>query len=69
MPRRDRGETDVLVCVWWADGLASPPEAGLGGLKEYLPDDESPANRDIGAFQAGLMRFGAKHNDIFPILA
>ncbi len=45
-------------------------EAGLGGLAEFLPDDtDGSANRDIGGFQGGLMRFGAKHNDIFPILA
>lgn len=40
---------------------------GLGGLKGYLPTDEG-GNRDIGSFQNGVMRFGAKHNDIYPIL-
>jgi hypothetical protein len=40
---------------------------GLGGLSDYLPLDEG-GNRDIGAFQGGYMRFGAKHNDIAPIL-
>jgi hypothetical protein len=40
---------------------------GLGGLSDYLPTDEG-GNRDIGAFQGGYMRFGAKHNDITPIL-
>ncbi|QKC73578.1 hypothetical protein EB815_04070 [Mesorhizobium loti] len=45
-------------------------EAGLAGLAEFLPDDTGIiANRDIGGFQGGLMRFGAKHNDIFPILS
>jgi hypothetical protein len=41
----------------------------LGGLAEYLPD-ESTANRDIGAFDTSnqVMRFGAKHNDIFPLI-
>lgn len=43
--------------------------SGLGGLAAYLPEDTGTANRDIGAYQNGLMRFGAKHNDIFPILA
>jgi len=40
------------------------------GLKLYLPSDDSGANRDIGAFDGrdGVIRFGAKHNDIFPIL-
>lgn len=44
-------------------------EAGLSGLADYLPEDTGTANRDIGGFQGGLMRFGAKHNDIYPILA
>lgn len=37
------------------------------GLKEYLPSEET-GNRDLGGFNAGLMRFGSKHNDIFPII-
>jgi DndB-like DNA-sulfur modification-associated protein len=44
-------------------------DAKLDGLLEYLPDDAGTANRDIGSMQGGFMRFGAKHNDIFPILA
>jgi hypothetical protein len=44
-------------------------EAGLDGLAAYLPDDSGTANRDVGAYQGGLMRFGAKHNDIFPIIS
>lgn len=42
-------------------------DAGLAGLADYLPDDAS-GNRDIGSMQGDYMRFGAKHNDIFPIL-
>jgi hypothetical protein len=44
-------------------------QEGLSGLAEYLPE-EGTGNRDIGAFDksAQVMRFGAKHNDIFPIL-
>ncbi|WP_332656974.1 DNA sulfur modification protein DndB [Brevundimonas sp.] len=45
---------------------------GLDGLSTYLPDHggvSSEANRDLGAYQAGVMRFGSKHNDIYPILA
>lgn len=39
----------------------------LPGLEAYLPTDEG--NRDIGGKdEHGRMRFGAKHNDIFPIL-
>ncbi len=41
--------------------------SGLEGLSSYLPDDES-GNRDLGSYQGGFMRFGAKHNDIYPIL-
>jgi hypothetical protein len=44
-------------------------EHGLGGLATYLPEDTGYANRDLGLHQNGLMRFGAKHNDIFPLLA
>ncbi|WP_095148437.1 DNA sulfur modification protein DndB [Pseudomonas sp. Irchel s3a18] len=45
-------------------------DAGLGTLADYLPEDTQGVNRDIGSIQSGgFMRFGAKHNDIFPILA
>jgi hypothetical protein len=41
----------------------------LEGLVDYLPSSEDGANRDIGALDgSGLMRFGAKHNDIYPII-
>jgi len=36
-------------------------------LIHYLPEDDV-ANRDPGSYQDGLMRFGAKHNDIFPLI-
>ena len=37
------------------------------GLADYLPTDEG--NRDIGSRdESGRMRFGAKHNDIFPLI-
>jgi hypothetical protein len=42
--------------------------AGLQGLDDYLPSVET-GNRDLGALQDGVMRFGAKHNDIYPIIA
>jgi len=43
---------------------------GLSGLTDYLPSDDEGYNRDIGGFdsQIGIMRFGMKHNDIFPII-
>jgi len=42
---------------------------GLSGLADYLPD-ESGGNRDLGGYneQDRVMRFGPKHNDIYPIL-
>lgn len=39
----------------------------LEGLSEYLPSDED-GNRDLGNYANGEFRFGAKHNDIFPII-
>lgn len=40
---------------------------GLAGLEDYLPSSDT-GNRDIGQYQAPYFRFGAKHNDIFPII-
>lgn len=42
---------------------------GLELLANWLPDANTSVNRDLGSFQGGLMRFGAKHNDIYPLLA
>lgn len=43
--------------------------SGLQGLEGYLREEVPGVNRDIGSLQGGYMRFGAKHNDIFPILS
>lgn len=43
-------------------------EAGLESLKDHLPEEVAGVNRDVGSIQGGFMRFGAKHNDIYPIL-
>jgi DNA-sulfur modification-associated len=43
-------------------------EANLSSLVDYLPE-ETGMNRDIGGFQNGFMRFGSKHNDIYPVIA
>jgi hypothetical protein len=42
--------------------------ANLSALGAYLPPSDDGANRDIGSFQNGFMRFGAKHNDIYPLI-
>lgn len=43
---------------------------GFRELSEYLPSDDAGANRDLGSYDMGtkVFRFGAKHNDIYPIL-
>jgi len=40
------------------------------GLSGFLPSENEGANRDIGGFNSndGVFRFGAKHNDIAPII-
>ena len=42
----------------------------LKKLKAYLPSNDEGYNRDLGAFDptTKVMRFGAKHNDIYPII-
>lgn len=37
-------------------------------LALWVPDDDAAVNRDLGKLQGGYMRFGAKHNDIYPII-
>jgi hypothetical protein len=43
----------------------------LTELKSYLPSDDEGFNRDLGKYDpiAKTMRFGNKHNDIYPIIA
>ena len=43
-------------------------DASLKELAAWLPPTDTGANRDVGSFQGGFMRFGAKHNDIYPII-
>lgn len=56
--------------VWNYYNLSEDERGALrfNGLQNYLPQEEG-ANRDVGSIQGGFMRFGAKHNDIFPLLA
>lgn len=46
-------------------------QEGLSGLAGYLPIDGEGYNRDMGGFDltTGTFRFGAKHNDIVPLIA
>lgn len=48
---------------------AERAQAGLAGLDHYLPLDDG-SNRDIGRHDPtnNWMRFGAKHNDIYPLI-
>ena len=56
---------------WYEMTAEERSQQMLSGLGQYLPS-ESDGNRDIGRFQhtpnGNVMRFGAKHNDIFPII-
>ena len=60
--------------MWRYYQMSDEERAGpeIAGLAAYLPEGgvvSSDSNRDLGAYQGGIMRFGAKHNDIYPILA
>jgi len=57
--------------MWNYSGLTEGQrlDEGLNGLAGYLPEESGGANRDMGSVQGGFMRFGSKHNDIYPILA
>ena len=44
-------------------------ESNIEGLAEYLPKDDTSVNRDIGSYQGEHMRFGSKHNDIYPLIS
>lgn len=65
IPNLDFSHTNPM---WRAYEMTSAErQKKLPGLNDYLPHDN--ANRDLGATDTkGLMRFGAKHNDIYPIL-
>ena len=43
---------------------------GISSLAEFLPEDSDGQNRDLGLYdeKTKTMRFGAKHNDIFPLI-
>lgn len=54
--------------VWNYYNLSPQERTRFDGLAQYLPQEDG-ANRDLGSVQKGVLRFGAKHNDIYPILA
>jgi hypothetical protein len=79
-PERLRGFIDAIPQIdlshqnpCWRYYELTPQERStrLPGLDSYLPVSGDGANRDIGGWDAseGVFRFGAKHNDIVPILA
>jgi hypothetical protein len=43
---------------------------GLSELKSYMPAEGDGSNRDMGIYDAttNTFRFGAKHNDIYPLI-
>jgi hypothetical protein len=53
--------------VWQYYNLDKKTQLNFAGLELYLPpEDES--NRDMGAHDGAYMRFGSKHNDIYPLV-
>ena len=69
IPKLDFSHTNPM---WRYYELSSQEreENGLTELQQYLPSDNEGYNRDLGKFDpvAKVIRFGAKHNDIFPVL-
>jgi hypothetical protein len=63
----DFSHTNPIWCFY--DLSMEDREKNFPGLTERLPSTEG-ANRDLGGFQSQeqVMRFGQKHNDIYPIL-
>jgi hypothetical protein len=43
---------------------------GLSELRSYMPAEGDGSNRDMGIYDAATntFRFGAKHNDIYPLI-
>jgi hypothetical protein len=68
LPRMDFSHTNP--CWRYYQLTEEEREALTPGLAGHLPPSGDGANRDIGGWdsQAELFRFGAKHNDIFPIV-
>ncbi|MCF8177727.1 MAG: DNA sulfur modification protein DndB [Sulfuritalea sp.] len=69
IPKIDFSHTNPM----WRYYELSPAEReqlGLTGLEKHLPSDDEGYNRDIGKYDPimKVFRFGAKHNDIYPIL-
>jgi hypothetical protein len=65
--RLDLSHANKTWRYYQVEASARPIE--FPGLAEYLPKEEE-GNRDIGQFNAAdcVMRFGSKHNDIYPII-
>lgn len=69
IPTMDYSHTNAAWRYYQFDEIERSAH-NLEQLKSYLPSDDEGYNRDLGAFDPAtkVMRFGAKHNDIYPII-
>ncbi len=69
IPMLDYSHTNPAWRYYQLDEVERSAQS-LEKLKSYLPSDDEGYNRDLGAFDPStkVMRFGAKHNDIYPII-
>lgn len=69
IPNIDYSHTNAAWRYYQLDDVERSAH-NLEPLKSYLPSDDEGYNRDLGAFDPAtkVMRFGAKHNDIYPII-
>lgn len=69
IPTLDYSHTNAAWRYYQLDQVERSAQS-LEKLKAYLPSDDEGYNRDLGAFDptTKVMRFGAKHNDIYPII-
>ncbi len=67
LPQLDLSHTNPC----WQYYSSTAHEPTLASLSDYLPPTGDGANRDLGGWDPAehVFRFGAKHNDIFPVVA
>jgi len=66
-PKKGVHNGGILCCIMITE---ERKKYNLEGLKDYLPSEDEGYNRDMGVYDkiAHTFRFGAKHNDIYPII-